>query len=67
MLPSCVHGEDLKAISAKISEHTWHPSLTFQTPLPKPFGKMPNFKVNLEHLVPEIKEMLKTEVDMSRR
>lgn len=34
---------------------------------PNSIGKMPNFKVNLGHLVPEIREALKTEEDLSRR
>lgn len=34
---------------------------------PNSIGKMPNVKVNLGHLVPEIREALKTEEDLSRR
>lgn len=59
LFPSSVHWEDLKAISPQSHEHTWHPGLVFST-FPKPFRKMPNCQVSLEHLaVLGIKKVLK--------
>lgn len=59
LFPSSVHWEDLKAISPQSHEHTWHPGLVFST-FPKPFRKMLNCQVSLEHLaVLGIKKVLK--------